>query len=38
MISSASTMVESLCAMNTDVLSITISFIELKMFWKHKDK
>lgn len=34
-ISSASTIVDSLWAMNTDVLSFTISFIELRMFWKH---
>lgn len=35
MISSASTIVESLWAMNTDVLSFTIPLIELRMFWKH---
>lgn len=36
MISSASTIVDSLWAMNTDVLSLIISFMELKMFWKQR--
>lgn len=35
MISSASTIVESLWAMNTDVLSFTISFMEVRMFCKN---
>lgn len=38
MISSASTIVDSLWAMNTDVLSLTISFMEVKMFWEQKEE
>lgn len=38
MISSASTIVDSLWAMNTDVLSLTISLMELKMFWEQEEE